>query len=227
MLTTLFYCAIAVFVVYIVAVLAKFGIPKSVSDTYYLWTGTITDQTSEFVKGIKKSVFTIFLYLVGFLAVPLWIEITPNVNYQFLAFVGAAALAFVGAACMFKQGLTKQVHYASAGIWAACSIAWAVLVGQWVWVPVALVAAIFAWLLNKRKNITFWLEIGCVLLMVGSIFCTIPKEQRSIKIQKDVEVVDTVLIADTITKQIIDTVTVEEVDTPKARIPASKVHLTE
>lgn len=158
----LMHIAIVVFVVYAVITISKFGIPKSVSDTYYLW------KESGKGKWYTETIFIITLFLVGFLPLPYWVEVSPT-NIQFLPFLSCSGLVFVGAACAFKQELTKSVHYASAGVWAVGNIVWNVVCGNWIGILSGLVVALAGMVINRSNNL-FWLEIGCVVIMIIGFF---------------------------------------------------------
>lgn len=157
-LFSLLSTAIAICVLYLAATLMHFGrVPKSISDTYYQW------QAEEL-----GWLFIIFLFSVSFLAVAPWIEVMPD-QFQFIAFLGSAGLAFVGAACAFKQKLTKAVHYSGAGTWAAAVLASAVILHGWAVILVGALVAAIPIAKGGTDKALFWLEVGCVVIMVAII----------------------------------------------------------
>ena len=104
-------CAITIFIVYNSVAIAKFGIPKSLSDTFYYY------------QGIKKGlgyIFTAMMFSMAGLLMPGWLTISDSMpgwehNFTFLAFFAAGAIAFVGAAPAFKNiGIERKVHMIAA-----------------------------------------------------------------------------------------------------------------
>ena len=86
--------AIGIFAVYNGFVIGKFGVPSSLSVSYYLWNGFMSKL---------GYVFTGMMFVVSMLLMPAWLEITEVIsswshNLTVLPFFGAAMIAFVGAA---------------------------------------------------------------------------------------------------------------------------------
>lgn len=155
----LFASSVAIFVVYITVTLCKFGIPESISQTHYLWNTT-------FNKG--GLLFTFMMWAVAFCILPPWFSVAPD-NLKMLVFLAGTALAFVGAAAAFKEELTESVHYTSAGIWAAMTILYSLLVDCYPFVIFSAVMSFIGIAANKWQNVTFWLECGAVLIMITTI----------------------------------------------------------
>lgn len=155
----LFIAAVTIFFGYIITTLIKFGIPESVSATHYLWNKAFNNG------GL---LFTATLVLVGFLVIPPWISVSPD-DLTMCPFISSAALVFVGCAAAFKEELTSSVHYTSAVIWATMVLIYATLTGCYMFVIFGAFFALIGMLLNKWSNITFWLEIGAVLIMIDTI----------------------------------------------------------
>ena len=117
--------ATAIYVAYNAIAIAIFGVPESLSNTYYLWKE----------KNGKGWLFCLMMYLVVALMMPAWITLSEGSNFQFLAFLAPASIAFVGTAPRFKDSqLESRVHTVSAIIAAACSLAWVALVTPYWWV---------------------------------------------------------------------------------------------
>lgn len=117
--------ATAIYVAYNAVSLAIFGMPESLSNTYYLWKE----------KCNKGWLFPLMMYLVVALMMPAWITLSEGSDFQFLAFIAPASIAFVGTAPRFKDSqLESRVHTVSAIIAAACSLAWVALVTPYWWV---------------------------------------------------------------------------------------------
>ena len=109
------------FTVYNAVSLKQFGIPKSLSETFYLWNS-------------KKSglgyIFTGMMFSMAFTLVPAWLELGEVVSpwsshLNPLVFFTCAAIAFVGASPAFKANkLEGTVHKVAAVVAAACSMIW-------------------------------------------------------------------------------------------------------
>lgn len=154
---SLFYIAIIEIVTYLVVTIAKFGIPKSISDTYYLW------------KKKSKFLFTFIMWLTGLPLLFYWVDIAPNA-VKFLPFLSVSGMCFVGAACAFKETLTNKVHYISAGIWAGTALLYFIITNSFIPIVIGVVFAFIGFFINKYKNQTFWAEIACVIMIIVGIF---------------------------------------------------------
>ena len=65
-----------IYVVYNAIAIAIFGVPESLSNTYYLWKE----------KNGKGWLFCLMMYLVVAFMMPVWISLSQGSNFQFLAF---------------------------------------------------------------------------------------------------------------------------------------------
>ena len=144
--------AALLYVAYNAVSLAFFGVPHSLSMTYYLWKE----------KANIGYVFPIMMYMVVALMMPAWISLSEGSNFQFLAFLAPASIMFVGTAPRFKDSnLENKVHSISAIIAAICSIAWVALVTPYwwlilIWTGFVALAAIFT--SSYKSAYTYWLE---------------------------------------------------------------------
>jgi hypothetical protein len=128
-----------IFIAYIIFITIKFGVIHSISESWY-----------KLPKG-QKGWFTAMCWGIG----------APMVVHEHgLFMLSAAGFLFVGAATMFKQKMTKEVHYsgAFAGIVGA-------LAGLWVvydlWWPLAVTAlAVGGIIATKLKHPIYWIEIA-------------------------------------------------------------------
>lgn len=111
---TLIILSLVIFLAYVVGTCLYFGIPYSISDTYY--------KLEKRKKGLGW-LFTAMCWSVGGLLLPSLLDITPEC-YQFTAFFACAGLIFIGAAPQFKLSLTGAVHYGSAAICIVFSQIW-------------------------------------------------------------------------------------------------------
>lgn len=144
--------ATVIFVAYNVVAIAIFGIPESLSNTYYLYKE----------KYNKGWLFCLMMYLVVALMMPAWISLSEGSNFQFLAFLAPASIAFVGTAPRFKDSqLESRVHTVSAIIAAICSLLWVALVTPYWWVVliwfgfIALASVLTS---SYKTCLVYWLE---------------------------------------------------------------------
>lgn len=144
--------ATIIYVAYNAISLANFGVPHSLSMTYYLWKE----------KSKKGYVFSLMMYAVVAFMMPAWITMSEGSDFQFLAFLAPASIAFVGTAPRFlDDDLENKVHSIAALIAAACSLAWVILVTPlWylilVWFGYAAMASILT--STHKTSIVYWLE---------------------------------------------------------------------
>lgn len=144
--------ATAIYVAYNAISLALFGIPESLSNTYYLWKE----------KNGKGWLFCLMMYAVVAFMMPAWITMSEGSDFQFLAFLAPAAIAFVGTAPAFKSDdLENVVHTTAAIVAAICSLAWvAVITPYWwmilVWFGFIALAAILT--SSYKICLVYWLE---------------------------------------------------------------------
>ena len=112
--------AIFLFIIYNAVALMLFGVPKSLSMTYYLFK----EKTN-----ILKTLFPAMMTLLTIFLMPCWLEMSEGSNFQFTAFLSAAGVLFVGASPAFlSSSLENVVHNISAYICAAAALAWICLV---------------------------------------------------------------------------------------------------
>lgn len=132
-------------------------VPKSISNTHYMWKE----------KGFDY-LFTFVMWATGIPILIYWLGITPKC-YQFLPFLSIAAMCFVGAACAFKETLTSTVHYTSAGIWASAAVLYFILMGEWGGLIAGALLALLGLISDRFRHFTFWAEIACVIAMIIGI----------------------------------------------------------
>ena len=144
--------ATCIYVAYNAISLAFFGIPESLSNTYYLWKE----------RSNKGWLFPLMMYAVVALMMPAWITLSEGSDFQFLAFLAPSAIAFVGTAPAFKSNdLENVVHTTAAIVAAICSLAWvAVITPYWwmilVWFGFIALAAILT--SSYKTCLVYWLE---------------------------------------------------------------------
>jgi hypothetical protein len=145
--------ATTIFVAYNAVAIPIFGIPESLSNTYYLYKE----------KCNKGWLFCLMMYLVVALMMPAWITLSEGSAFQFLAFLAPASIAFVGTSPRFKDGdLENKVHTYSACVAAACSLLWVGLVTPYwwvilVWLGFIAIASILT--CSYKSCLVYWLEM--------------------------------------------------------------------
>jgi hypothetical protein len=154
----LYFFAVALIVSYLATTIFTFGVPKSISDTHYLWKS----------KGWSY-LFTFVMWFTGVPVLIYWVYVSPE-KLQFIPFLSISGMCFVGAACAFKEHLTAAVHYTSAGVWASFAVLYFILVHDWIAISAGVVTFILMALFIGRKHFTFWAEIACVITMIIGIY---------------------------------------------------------
>lgn len=141
-----------IFATYNTAIVWKYGMPSSLSDTFYI----LQNQK----KGLGY-LFTGMMWTMAFTLVPAWVEISDAIggwesNLTFLAFLAAASIVFVGSAPAFRNvGIENKVHMISAKLCAVFSIAWCAVVCWKIMyiIPIAIgLAWLIGWLLRNHTN---------------------------------------------------------------------------
>ena len=144
--------AALLYVAYNAISLAYFGVPQSLSMTYYLWKE----------KANIGYLFPCMMYMVVALMMPAWIGMSEGSNWQFLAFLAPASIAFVGTAPAFlSSDLENKVHSISAILAAICSLAWVCIVTPYWWSIIAFTTIVaLPIMLTKtlKSSYVYWLE---------------------------------------------------------------------
>lgn len=154
--------ATLIYITYNVISIIYFGIPNSLSQTYYLWKS----------KANIGYVFTASMAAVVLAMMPAWITISEGSSFQFLSFLAPAAIMFVAMAPAFMSSdLENKVHSISAICAAVFALAWVVLVaGMWwiilVWLALVVAAAIWS---KTIPAYVYWLET----IAFGSTFTSV------------------------------------------------------
>lgn len=145
---------------YVVSIIAMFGVPSSLSDSFYLLQNKYPNKN-------WKWFFTLLCFAISFTILIPWIDIS-NESLQLLPFLSAAGLTFVGVAPHFKS-YEKKMHEAGAWLCAACSQLWCILSGMW-YTPLIGIGAMAIPALIQKKNYTFYLEMAAFLSTYLGIF---------------------------------------------------------
>lgn len=156
--------AFLVYWFYNMYILKLFGVPHSLSMTYYLFQEK---------KLGKKWYFPLMMFTVALLLLPSWIEISDGSDLQFLAFLSVASICFTGSApAFFSSKLEYNVHMVSAILSAVFALLWVIFVANSLYIIIIwfLVFSLFALFTRTVKSsYIYWLEM--VALM--STFCSI------------------------------------------------------
>jgi len=141
----------AFFSVCLALLIIKFGIPESLSDSYYNLGG--------------KEGKGILLY--GMLVITAFLMLAPMIEAAGVwGFLCGAALCFVGAAPAFKKdgsgSLDPIIHIVSTIICATCSLAVLIKINLWWMAIITLGIAIGLafWTKTVKKCYVFWLEMA-------------------------------------------------------------------
>ena len=138
--TILFSVMIAVFLAYVGYIWAKYGVQKSISESYYV------------LPKKQNWMFVAFTWLFAFPAMILG-------NSLLMMFAGGG-IVFVGAAAAMHRFPTRAVHLTGAvGGMILASIAMVTQFHMWFLIPAILVAMLLAFLLDK-KSLMWWAEVA-------------------------------------------------------------------
>lgn len=142
-LQLLFYAAILIFLVYNLAIIGNFGIPTSLSASFYL----LNER-----KNNLGYIFTAMMWTITFLIMPYWMALADSFegweHYLVpLAFLAPACIAFVGTAPAFRGcELENRVHMISASLCAVFSILWC-LIACWRIAYIVPISIAIVWLI--------------------------------------------------------------------------------
>lgn len=131
---------------YLIFVVAKFGIPKSISDTFYM-----LDK--------KGWLFQVFMGTFAFTLIPYWIDKSSEM-YECFPFLACSALAFVAFAPCFRMQLEGMVHHVSAVLACVCAVLWQALDASWA-IPVCFLS-ILGLAAMFKGNKFFWIEVAVI-----------------------------------------------------------------
>lgn len=139
---------------YLAYVVGCFGIPRSLSDTFYLL-------------GKRGWLFQCVLGVFGGLLMPVWLDVSSD-NSEFLAFLACSGLLFVAAAPCFKVELEGKVHYTAAVVCCVAAFVWQLVEMCWVLPVCSLALALGATAITKGK-LFWWVEMAIIVSSVLSI----------------------------------------------------------
>ena len=145
--------AFTIYAIYNTVALGTFGIPKSLSMTFYLFKER---------KNWLCVWFPIMMISMAFLLMPAWLELSLNSPFQFLAFLAPSAVIFTGAAPAFKSSrLENTVHMTGAIIAVTTALLWVALVAH-LWQVILLWTGVVITIMFISKTIKtsyiYWIE---------------------------------------------------------------------
>lgn len=156
--------AFTIYLIYNGAALRLFGVPESLSNTFYLYN----DKKKHL--GI---LFPIMMISMAGLLLPTWLEISALSNLQFTTFLTAAGLIFTGSAPAFKgNDLEKRVHTVSALVAAAFALLWVIFVSKlWFTILIWFVVILLIAFVTKtiKSSYIYWLETVAFMSTFTSI----------------------------------------------------------
>ena len=133
-------------------------LPISLSETYY-----------ELRRVGKGWYFPVTLFMMGMTMMPIWLEKTAGLWYQFLVFIACAAIVFVAASPDYrKQGIERKVHYTSATIATIAVILYHIFNGTWPILLISMIPSVIA-LFKYKESITLFFEIS----IIGSVYLSL------------------------------------------------------
>jgi hypothetical protein len=142
-------------VAYVGTVLCAFGIPYSLSESFYLLESKR--------KGLGY-VFTGWCWVQAIGVMAMMLHVSQGQWWQFMGLFAGGGLGFVGAAPLFK-GHERVIHYASAGVCAVFALAWMAAEG-YVVVPVTGLLGLLGLLgLRHTGKWLFWTEMTLFISM--------------------------------------------------------------
>ena len=156
--------AIFLFVIYNVIALILFGVPKSLSMTYYLYKER---QNS------LKLMFPTMIVLLCILLIPCWLTLSEGSNFQFLSFLAPMALMFVGFTPAFNDDdMYRTIHSVAAGLCAAFAMLWIILVTPFwyiILIVLGLITIIAIATKTWKTSYIYWLEMVAFISLFASI----------------------------------------------------------
>jgi hypothetical protein len=145
--------AIFMYVIYLAISLMLFGVPKSLSATYYLFKDRVDNL---------KYLFPAMIVMMVMFMTPCWLELSKYSAFQFTAFLSMGGLLFVGATPTFRDSeMDSKIHDVAAYLCAILAVLWIVLVTQYWYILliVCIVVGALAYVTKTWKTShIFWLE---------------------------------------------------------------------
>ena len=162
--------SLTLFLSYNIIAIKQFGVPSSLSNTFYLYNNK---------KRNLGYIFTGMMFAMTLTLLPAWLEVGGVISswssyLNPLIFFACGAIAFVGAAPAFRScPMESAVHNISAKAAAVCAITWCLSAcWQIMYVPLltaGLVAVIGLITKSWKRASVYWLE----MMAFGATFITV------------------------------------------------------
>lgn len=157
MMEILLLIILAIFTIYNIVIVAKFGIPESISSTSYMFKES----------NGKYYLFTLFCFILSFMFVPCWIMLLENTPFQVIGLIGCSGIAFAGATPLFREGgMDRVIHYASGII---SFIAWILthfILGWYIFLFLSFIVMFFLLRIFGQKYYVYFAEVVGFLEMI-------------------------------------------------------------
>ena len=145
--------AFFIYGMYNLVALSIFGIPFSLSKTFYLFKER---------KKWQRILFPIMMITMAGFLMPAWLDISEGHYLQFMVFFAMIGIMLTGAAPAFNSSdLENKVHTGSAIFAAIFSLLWIVFVAHlWYFIIVWFIVIVLIALLTKtvKTSYVYWLE---------------------------------------------------------------------
>lgn len=148
-----------VFVLYVLWIALRFGIRKSISDSYYV--------LAEIRQGYIFTLFMLFLF-----SCLIYITALTNHQYSWSFFLAGAGAAFVGMATTFYESATRIAHFFGASLLIIFSLLGIGLVYS-NWIPsyfTILTILVFYLLRHKQFKVIYWFEILVFVFIILGLY---------------------------------------------------------
>ena len=166
-MSTVLICVSIAFTIYLIyngVALRLFGVPESLSNTFYLYNDK---------KKYLGILLPIMMVSMAGLLLPAWLEISALSSLQFTAFLAAAGIIFTGSAPAFKgNDLEKRVHTVSALTAAVFALLWVIFVSKlWFTILIWFVVILLIAFVTKtiKSSYIYWLETVAFMSTFTSI----------------------------------------------------------
>lgn len=154
------YTLIFVMILYNLLIIHLFGVPKSISDTFYLLN-----------RGVNKHGGYFRLLMLVLTGVMWLMAIVTEHDSSWLFALSGAGAAFVGVATEFKDKVTNTAHFFGAGVLIGCAVLGELFVFKQAW-PLIIMAATLPVLLTRLPNKVYWYEILAFIVIITGILLT-------------------------------------------------------
>ena len=165
----LFFISLIFFVFGITTVTLKYGIPASISESYYLLP-----------KAVRLPVFYLWTIAVALPLVIFWLDISTG-TAQALVFFGCVFLVGVGTTASFKEiGQTQKIHITCAILCALLTQIWIFIYTPFWFFTLSLTILFFAFGLRTKgalgegrtsiNSLTFFLELAAFISVYIGVY---------------------------------------------------------